>query len=110
MKELPRETIIMDSPSEWFSLPDIEYISKLRRRRAYLKYRMRLKELEIKTEEIPVRRKNPRKPEERDAVTMHLQEQLAELEYRLNQIEEELGTLELKAHIWTKIPFEERII
>lgn len=85
--------------------PDVDEMMIALRRRAELRGKIKMLELEIKEAEIPVRKNNPRKPELRDEVTIHMQREKVKYEVELEQVESTIEYINFYSNVWKYTQF-----
>lgn len=85
--------------------PDVDEMMIALRRRAELRGRIKMLELEIKEAEIPIRKSNPRKPELRDEVTIELQREKLQFEIELEQVESTIEYINFYSSVWRYLQY-----
>jgi hypothetical protein len=85
--------------------PNVDEMLTALKRRAELRGRIKVLELEIKEAEIPIRKSNPRKPELRDEVTIDLQREKVKYEVELEQVESTIEYINFYSNIWKYTQF-----
>lgn len=85
--------------------PDVNEMMVALRKRAELRGRIKELELEIKEMEIPIRKNNPRKPELRDEVTIHVQRDKVMHEIELEQVEASIEYINFYTSVWRYLQY-----
>lgn len=85
--------------------PNVDEMMVALKRRAELRGKIKILELEIKEAEIPIRKNNPRKPELRDEVTIDLQREKVKYEVELEQVESTIEFINFYSNIWKYTQF-----
>lgn len=85
--------------------PNVDEMLVALRRRAELRGKIKVLELEIKEAEIPIRKNNPRKPELRDEATIPLQREKVKYEVELEEVESSIEYLNFYTNIWKYTQF-----
>lgn len=85
--------------------PNVDEMLAALKRRAELRGRIKVLELEIKEAEIPIRKSSPRKPELRDEVTIDLQREKVKYEVELEQVESTIEYINFYSNIWKYTQF-----
>ena len=85
--------------------PNVDEMMIALRRRAELRGKIKMLELEIKEAEIPVRKNNPRKPELRDEVTIGMQREKVTYEVELEEVEATIEYINFYSNVWKYTQF-----
>lgn len=85
--------------------PDVDEMMVALRKRAELRGKIKMLEIEIKEMEIPIRKNSPRKPELRDELTIGLQREKVKYEVELEQVESTIEYINFYSNVWKYTQF-----